>query len=232
GGLGLARPSHQLTATVSAATQGNPLFVQEVVHHLLQEHALHEQGGYLVTSTAPADLRLPDQVTGAILTHARTLGEACRRVLTFAAFLGDRFSFETLAQVSGVDEDELINLLEEAEGQRLVRGEGHVLQFAHPLIRHVFYQEPNAARRPRLHKLIAAALQRLHADSPDTHLLEIAHHLVRAGTAADAQTVVDYARRAGARAFRVFAWNEAAYYYEAAVSAAEVTGGLSTQDLG
>jgi predicted ATPase len=32
-GLGQARPSHQLTAAVSVATQGNPLFVQEVLHH-------------------------------------------------------------------------------------------------------------------------------------------------------------------------------------------------------
>ena len=53
GGLGLRRPSHQLVATVTDATQGNPLFVQEVLHHLVRQDALQEQGGYLVTATAP-----------------------------------------------------------------------------------------------------------------------------------------------------------------------------------
>ena len=231
GGLGLARPSHQLTATVSEATQGNPLFVQEVVHHLLQEHGLQEQGGYLVTTTAPADLQLPDEVTGAIVTHARGLSDACRKVLTVAAFLGDRLSFRVLTAVSGVGEEELMNLLEEAERQRLIRSEGQTLQFTHPLIRHVCYQETSAPRRQRLHTQIAEVLQRLYAGAPDAHLLEIAHHLVRAGTAADENTLVDFARRAGAHAFRVFAWSEAAQYYEAALSAAESTGCLPVRDL-
>lgn len=81
GGLGLRRPSHQLTATMSEATQGNPLFIQEVLYHLLREDALQEQGGYLVTTTAPADLRLPEQVTVAIVTRARAVSDACRDVL-------------------------------------------------------------------------------------------------------------------------------------------------------
>lgn len=67
GGLGVARPSHQLTVTVSDATHGNPLFIQEVMHHLVQQDALEEQGGYVVTTTAASELRLPDQVTGAIV---------------------------------------------------------------------------------------------------------------------------------------------------------------------
>jgi predicted ATPase len=33
--LGLVRPSHQLIATINEATQGNPLFIQEIFHHLL-----------------------------------------------------------------------------------------------------------------------------------------------------------------------------------------------------
>jgi predicted ATPase len=64
GGLGVASPSHQLTATVNDATHGNPLFVQEVMHHLQSQAALQEQGGFVVTTAAASDLRLPDQVTG------------------------------------------------------------------------------------------------------------------------------------------------------------------------
>ena len=231
GGLGLERPSHQLTTTVSEATQGNPLFVQEVVHHLIHERALEDQGGYLVAALDSADLRLPDHVTGAIVTHARALSEPAQRVLTFAAFLGDRFPFETLGAVSGMADDDLLDVLEETEQQRLLRSDGETVQFMHPLIRQVCYQEPSALRRQRLHKHIAQTLQRLYADAPDAHLLTIAHHFVRAGKMANAETVVDYARRAGAHGFRVFAWSEAAQYYEAALSAAESSGSLSVREL-
>jgi class 3 adenylate cyclase/tetratricopeptide (TPR) repeat protein len=228
GGLGLRRPSHQLVATVTDATQGNPLFVQEVLHHLVRQDALQEQGGYLVTATAPIDFKFPEQMTAATLTRAHGVSDACRRVLTLASFLGDRFSLKALSVVSAVNDNELLNLLEEAMRHQILRGEGDTFSFAHPLMRHVFYQEASAPRRQRLHKQIADSLGRLYADDADLHLLEVAHHVVRAGPAADTATVLDYARRAGDRAFRVFAWNDAARYYEAALAAGEATSRLST----
>jgi tetratricopeptide (TPR) repeat protein len=114
--------------------------------------------------------------------------------------------------------------------QRILLCDGPLFQFAHPLIRHVFYADPSAARRQRIHLQIAQTLQRLYADCLDAHLLDIAHHLVRAGTVADTDTVVAYARRAGDQAFRVFAWGDAASYYEAALAAAESSGRLSIRD--
>ena len=228
--LGLARPSHQLTAAVSGATHGNPLFVQEVLHHLLREHAIQEQGGYLVTPIASSDLRLPDQVSAAILSRSQEITEACRSVLKLAAVLGDSFSLQTLAAVTGIGDDELLTLLEEGMRHRLLRTEGEIFQFAHPIIRHVYYQDSSPPRRQRLHKQIAESLQRLFADRLDEHLLEIAHHLVRAGSTVPADVVADHARRAADDAFRVFAWSEAAYYYEAALTAGEASGQLSLPD--
>jgi class 3 adenylate cyclase/tetratricopeptide (TPR) repeat protein/type II secretory pathway predicted ATPase ExeA len=229
-GLGLARPSHQLLATVQEATQGNPLFIQEVVHHLVQQEALQERGGYLFTAAAPADLPLPEQVTGAILARTRGLSQACRQALTLAACLGDRFSLPVLGAVSGLGEDALLELLEEGVQQRLLLSEGQAFQFAHPLIRQAFYRAPSAARRQRLHAQLASALQRLYADSLEGHVLEIAHHLIRAGPAAPPDSVIEYARRGGDQAFALFAWGEAARYYEAALAAAGMTPRLSVQE--
>jgi len=230
GGLGVASPSHQLTATVNDATHGNPLFVQEVMHHLQSQAALREQGGFVVTTAAASDLRLPDQVTGAIVARAEALSEPCRRAFTLAAFLGDGFSLPTLSTISGVGEDELLNLLEEGMRQRLLRSDGPTFQFAHPLIRHVFYHQPSAPRRLRYHKQIADSLQAMYAESLDKHVLEIAHHLVKAGSIAAQDVVVTFARRAADQAFGVFAWSEAAHYYEAALAAAESTGNLDARD--
>jgi predicted ATPase len=229
-GLGLLRPSHQLIATVSGATQGNPLFIQEVLHHLMQEDALRERGGYVVATTAAADLRLPDQVTGAIVRRMHRLSAEWWRILTMASFLGDHFSLRDLAAVSAVGEDELLNSLEEGMRQRLLQSEGEAFRFAHPLIRQVFYQEPSLPRRQRIHAQIAVTLERLYADDLEAHLLGIAHHLIRAGAAAEASKVVEYARRAGDQALKLFAWGEAAHYYEAALSAAESGGALTTQE--
>jgi len=76
--FGLRSPSHQLTATVSQATHGNPLFIQEVFHHMVQQEALEERGGSVVTTASPSDLRLPEEVTSAIATRIQGLSEGCR----------------------------------------------------------------------------------------------------------------------------------------------------------
>jgi tetratricopeptide (TPR) repeat protein len=229
-GLGLARPSHQLVVTVNKATQGNPLFIQEVLHHLVKQGALEERAGYVVTTAASPDLRLPEQITAAIAARTQGISERCRGTLTLASFLGESFSLQVLSVVSGMREDELLDLLEEGMRQRLVLGEGHTVQFAHPLIRHVFYTAPSAVRRQRIHQQIARSLEHLYADKSEDHLLEIAHHLVHAGSAAEAEKIVEYARRAGDQAFSVCAWSEAAHYYEAALSAATATDRFSAHD--
>jgi class 3 adenylate cyclase/tetratricopeptide (TPR) repeat protein len=229
-GMGLMHPSHQLTAAVSEATRGNPLFIQEVVHHLVQERALEERRGYMVTTVDPADLLLPAQLTGAIVARIQRLSEDCRRALPWASSLGDRFAVQTLSAVSDRGEDELLDLLEEGRQQRLLLSEGQTFQFAHPLIRHVLYREPSAARRQRIHARIAQTLQRLYADDVESHVLEIAHHLVRAGPAADPDLAVHYTRRAGDKAFAVFAWSDASRYYEAALLASASSGALSRRD--
>jgi tetratricopeptide (TPR) repeat protein len=228
--LGLVRPSHQLVATIREATQGNPLFVQEVVRHLQQQGALRERGGYLVTATAAADLRLPEHAMGALVARTQGLSEGCRRLLTQAAFLGDRFSLQVLSAVSSMSEEELLDVLDEGMLQHLLLSEDQAFQFAHPLIRHVFYRAPSVPRRQRIHQQIAQTLERLYVDSLEAHVLEIAHHLVRAGSAAEADKVAQYARRAGDQAFAALAWGEAAHYYEAALSAAESTGYLAAQE--
>ena len=229
-GLGFVRPSHQLVATIGAATQGNPLFIQEVVHHLRQRGALQERGGYLVTTTDATDLQLPEHVMSALVARTQGLSEGCRRLLTLTAFLGDHFSLRVLSAVSGMHEEEVLEVLDEGLHQHQLLSEGQAFRFAHPLIRHVFYNAPSALRRQRFHSQIAQALERLYVDNVEAHVLEIAHHLVRAGPNAEADKVVQYARGAGDQALAVFAWGDAARYYEAALAAAKSAGYPATYD--
>ena len=218
--LGIARPSQQLVTTVNQATQGNPLFVQEVLHHLVTQDALQEQAGYMVTIANPAELRLPTQVTTAITDRLQGLSDRCRKVLTVASVLGARFSLTLLSRVTDLSEEDVLELLEEGISQRLITGEERSFQFAHPVIHYVFYTSTSVARRERTHLRIASTLQQLQQADTDASLFEIAHHLTHAGAAAQAENTLHYARLAGDKAFAVFAWADAARYYEAALAAA------------
>ena len=218
-GLGLRRPSHQMIALVSEATCGNPLFVQEVVHHLVRRGAIDERGGRSASMVSALDVVLPPDLAGAIAVRTRELGERCRSVLTLAAFVGDAFSLRTLCAVAGKREAEVLADLDEALARHLIASDGRGFQFVHPLIRQVLYAEPPASQRQLLHARIADALAELHGGRADEHVLEIAHHLVAAGPVVNGGRLLHHARRAGDRAFAQAAWSDAARYYRAALEA-------------
>ncbi len=220
-GFGIKRPSHQLIATLRETTQGNPLFIQEIIHHLQQQGSLQEHGGYTVTASSSADLRLPAHVTDALVTHIKSLSQACQHVMTVAALLGERFSIDLLSAVCDLAEDDLLDLLEEALDQRLLLNEGQAFQFAHHLIRHALYHQLSVVRRQRLHRRVVAVLEQRYVDDLDTHVMEIAHHIARSDFAANFDQVARYARQAGNQAFALSAWGEAARYYELILAANE-----------
>lgn len=229
--LGVDRASQGLLALVSKATAGNPLFIQEVLHQLREQGALHDVNGYVSCDRSPADLRLPDEVTQAIEARVRGLNADLRGVLATAALLGDQFTLPLLAAVTAREEEALLVLLDEAVALRLLTSEGEQFLFAHPLTRHVAAHALSAPHRQRLHLRIAEALQRLRPNGGGEHDLELAHHLIEAGPVADPAGVAQAAQRAGAQALSAFAWNDAARFYKAAIAAAEGDGHVSVHDL-
>jgi len=228
--LGFPRASHQLVVTVLEATQGNPLFIQEAMRYLVSRGAIQERGGYLVTTAPAAELKLPEQITDAISERVAALDEGARRVLTLAAVLGGAVEFEAILSVAPENEDALLEVLEELVEKRFLVAEGTAFRFVHPLIRQVVYGACNEVRRQKHHHRVAAALKMLYSDSLDQHVEEIAHHLVNSGSLADAEDVVAHARAAGDRAVAVFAWRQAARYFESAVNAAESSECFSARD--
>jgi DNA-binding CsgD family transcriptional regulator len=228
-GMGFPRPPQQVLAAITRATAGNPLFIQEVTHQLRRLGLADAAEGYRVQEIGAANLQLPGEVTEAIQARVRDLDPGLLEILTLASVLGERCSLPLLSVVAGRSEDDLLTALEAAIDLRLMVNEGEEFRFAHPLIRHVLYGAPIVPRRRRLHLRVAEALEG--RGDADIHALEIAHHLIEAGPVAELSKVALWARRAGDRALAVYAWNDAARYYGAAMAAAEAGGDVSPRDL-
>ena len=105
-------PSKKLVDAVHAETEGNPLFVGEVVRVLAAEGRLAEAPG------VDWRLQVPAGVDDATTQRLRALSKDCRRVLTIASALGREFSTEVLENVSDMSEDEVLEGLD--EGDRVV----------------------------------------------------------------------------------------------------------------
>jgi tetratricopeptide (TPR) repeat protein len=207
--------SDELAAALHAETEGNPLFVAEVVR-LLSLEGVQREPGRGVRLVGPQSVR---DVISRRLAH---LPPDSRQMLALASVLGREFSLEPLARVADVSVDSLLDTLDEATAARVIDeipGSDGRLRFGHVLIRDTLYEGLTIARRVRMHRLATDALTALYGDDPAAHLAELAHHAI-AGR--DFEGALRYAWRAGDRALALLAYEEAARLYQTALDALEL----------
>jgi DNA-binding SARP family transcriptional activator/tetratricopeptide (TPR) repeat protein len=203
-----------LGPAVKAETEGNPLFVGEIVRLLAAEGRLDEP--------AAAPLAIPQSVREVIGRRLRHLSGECNRLLTLASVLGREFDLDALAGVSGLERGAILELLDEAIEAHVVSevpGAIGRMRFAHALIRDAAYHGLTRSRRVQLHGQVGEALEALYSSDLDPHLAELAHHFFESAAGGNGQKAVDYARRAGSRAVALLAYEEAVRLYEMALEA-------------
>jgi class 3 adenylate cyclase/tetratricopeptide (TPR) repeat protein len=143
-------------------------------------------------------------------------------LLEVAAVLGEPAGSAQLAalvdRAPAVVEEQL-----EATGRaHLLRREGEVWRFTHPLVRASVLDRLSGAARRAIHRSIAERLGRARRDTGPLaeHLLvQMAGHLVRARPDVDDALVANLAARAGRIAMRWGAWHEASELLTAAAEA-------------
>jgi len=214
-GLGERRTTHSRLREIRERTDGNPLYIRELVRGDRDgAPGVRDGAGECYLAAAPPMQQ--DGLRATISERVARLRPDCRAALTAAAFMGERFGLLTLGAVCRTGAVETLEGLREAERAGLVVGESRSFRFDHPLIREVVCDQTPESKRREIHRDVAAVFEDLYAASSGEHAMEIAHHLVRAGDLVDPARLLRYARRAGDQASSVCAWHEAARFYEAA----------------
>src|SRR5881398_3296697 len=207
--------SAALVQAVHRETEGNPFFVDEVVHLLAAEGALERRD-----ETVAPRLPVPQGVREAIRRRLAPLPAPCRDALTFASVVGREFGLGALQRACGLAADALLEVLRPALGREILvpdpRTAGRY-RFAHALIRETIYEELGAAERARLHGRIGEVLEALHQMDPAPHLATLAHHFLEAVPAGGAEKAIAYSIRAARYAEASLAYEDAAVLFERAL---------------
>ncbi|OLD59004.1 MAG: hypothetical protein AUI83_03570 [Armatimonadetes bacterium 13_1_40CM_3_65_7] len=178
-----ASPEQPVTSEFAQAiyreTEGNPFFVEEVLKHLVEEGKIYREGGQWVRDASVEDLGIPEGVREVLGRRLSRLSEPCNRMLSLASTMSGGFSFDVLLAVSGEEEAQLLDLLDEALQALVIRersgaGSG-IYEFNHALMRQTLYAELNTPRRVRLHRQVGEAMERVHAANLEPHLTDLAH---------------------------------------------------------
>jgi tetratricopeptide (TPR) repeat protein len=208
-------------------TEGNPLFVQEVLRYLVEEGLVVREGGRYALTDAGADAGIPEGLRDVVGKRLSRLSERANQVLSVASVIGRDFRLDVLQRVAALSEDEVIEALEEAQERAVIEersaaGGALVCRFTHAFFRQTLYEEIFAARRIRWHQQVARALEAVHVKRLEEHAAELAEHFAHSSDPADLQKAVAYAELAARRAMSVFAYGEAVRHWGQALKAQDV----------
>jgi class 3 adenylate cyclase/tetratricopeptide (TPR) repeat protein len=212
-----------LARAIGRDTEGSPLFVGEVLRNLAESGAAFRQGERWTISGDIRSLGIPEGVKEAIGRRLARLSVETNKTLSLASVIGREFDLMLLKQIAETSEDTILDAIDEASSAALVAknasGVDHYV-FTHVLVRATLYDELNPDRRTRIHERVGVALERLTAETPDQRIDELARHWMAAAAtnAGNANKAIGFARRAGDRALAGLAYEQAAKYYEQALS--------------
>lgn len=199
-------------AAIYAETEGNPLFIVEMVRAKLGAEegsgAVKSRTTSLAESTSNGALALPPKVYAILEARLLQLSPSSRELARIAAVIGRAFDAAVLGKVSESSEDALVQGLDELWQQGIIREQGfnrlgvEAYDFNHDKIREVAYSSLSSIRRRMLHRRVAEALEVLHTTGLDEISHQIALHYERAGVAIKAiyayQRAAHVAHRLGA----------------------------------
>ena len=209
-------PVHRrVVESIYTRTEGNPLFLGEVVRLLSHTGQLTDP-----EPDDPIQIAVPEGVRETIGQRINRVTDRCANVLTTASIIGREFDFDLLFMLGDLSEDRMLDVIDEALEVHLiddVPGTHDLYQFAHPLIHQTFTEELSNSRRARLHSRIARALEEMHSYDLEAHSAEFAYHFGFSSDHDELRKALDHAKAAADRATSVYAFAEAARLLEQAL---------------
>jgi tetratricopeptide (TPR) repeat protein len=198
--------------TLYSETEGNPLFVIEMVRAGILEQQRQKQPeqpstDQLLPLLAQPASTLPPTVHSVLAARLAQLSPQARELASLAAILGREFSFTVLSRVSGEQEEVLVRGLDELWQRRIVREQGaDAYDFSHEKLRQEALNSLSSAHRRLLHRRVAEALISTSASEQDAASYQIAAHYEQAGLP---DRAIPYYLQAARSAGRVYAHEEA-----------------------
>ena len=205
GQLVAAIAGHEVDARFTTAlhheTNGNPLFVREVLRSLLEARAI-DQEDRSWGSVSLEQLDLPVSVREVVARRLGRLSTAGRRLLDAASVFTASFDFPVASRAGGLDEAMARAALEELVDASLVRGteSDHGYDFCHALVRNAVYRQLSPSRRVRLHRSVAVLLETRERAAAGAIAGEIAEHYLRSAELQGADAGLRHCLGAAAKA--------------------------------
>jgi class 3 adenylate cyclase len=207
---------------------GNPLFMEELTHALLENGTIERKDKQYVLTRTSSDLQVPDTIQGIIAARLDRLEENLKRIMQVASVIGREFAFRILQAISGMHEElksSLLNLqgLEFIYEKRLFPELEYI--FKHALTQEVAYNSLLLKRRKEIHEKIGRAIEDLYPERHEEFYEVFAHHYSRSD---NLEKALQYLRLSAEKATRNNSLQEAIRFHKESLA---ILGRMPETDL-
>jgi tetratricopeptide (TPR) repeat protein len=215
------RVDEDLQNLILGKAGGNPLFVEEFTHDLLDTGAIGRSYGTFVLTKKVSEIEIPDSLQAVIAARIDHLEETLKHVLQVASVIGREFAFRVLRLILKMKE-ELRQHLANLQGLEFIYEKTLFPEleyiFRHAMTQEVAYNNLLLQRRKEFHRLAGEAMEKLYAETLQEHLGPLAFHFYQAEAW---EKAFKYLTAAGERARFAYATREAIDYFDRAVEVSQ-----------
>jgi tetratricopeptide (TPR) repeat protein len=202
-------------------TGGNPFFMEEIVHNLLDRGDLVRAGDRYVCSRPIEQCAVPDTVQGVLAARMDRLSEDLKQTMQVASVIGKDFAFRLLKTIMELGEElrvRLTNLVGlEILYEKALYPELEYI-FKNALTQEVAYESLLRQRRQEIHGRIARAIEEIYANHLEPHYELLAHHYERSG---GAEKAIEYLMLAAEKSNQSMAAQTACVFFRQALKVVE-----------
>ncbi|HNT74416.1 MAG TPA: adenylate/guanylate cyclase domain-containing protein [Anaerolineae bacterium] len=212
-----APPAPGLVEWLIKRTQGNPLFIVQLLHALIHSGALVKDADTDELRLKDTQIELPPTVREIMLSRVDQLPEETRTVFKLAAVIGETVPFNLLTRVAGLSRPALMSHITVLTRHGLLTPPPPSFEytFTHPLLREALYSSLAYTQRRAWHRAIGDCLAGNAPETSQPHLEMLAYHYAHSDKPA---LGARYNRLAGDRACEQQTWDAARAYYRQALA--------------
>jgi len=207
----------ELRQLILKRAAGNPLFMEEFTHSLIENGSIQKKDRHFVLSTNETDIQVPDTIQGIIAARMDRLEDNLKRTMQVASVIGREFAFRILQTITGMRE-EIKSYLLNLQGLEFIYEKSLFPEleyiFKHALTQEVAYNSLLLKRRSEIHQKIAEAIEKLYPERLEEYFEMLAYHYSKGE---DYKKAVQYLKFSGNKAIRKHSVGEAYRFYTEAI---------------
>ncbi len=208
---------YSVTEKIIRRTNGNPLFIEEVMRSFIDDGTLTMKDGTFALTQKAIAVPIPYTINDVLTARIDRLEEKTRMVVKNASVIGKNFLYKLLVDIVGLidDLDDRLSYLSRAE---LVSKHKKLSEieyfFNHALVQEVAYESILEKKRKELHLQVARSIEKYFSNKLHEYYGMLSYHYSKGG---EETKTLKYLIKAGEESLKASASSEALHYYQEAV---------------